>query len=123
MLKKLQILLTQEGSRNLRQLSKNLCMGPGEVLEELLSMPFGLIPGKKSSTWQGGPLTLYPYKDVRHTLTLVDYRYKELVQRSSAAGISKSDYCMLLIKMLGPLCIDKTLGRNYTTKTNRGRNK
>ena len=107
-MKILQILLTQDGSRNLRQLSKDLCMGPAEVLEELLSMPFGLIPGKKKSTIFGGPSTLYQYKEVKHKLALVDYRYKELVQRSSAAGISKSDYCMLLIKMLGPLALKRS---------------
>lgn len=122
-MKDLHILLTEQASRELRQLSKDLCMGPAEVLEELLSMPFGLIPGKKKSTIFGGPSTLYPYKEVKHKFSFVDYRYLELVKRSSAAGISKSDYCMLLIKMLGPLRIDKELGRNYNTKTNRGRNK
>lgn len=121
-MKSVQILLTKQASRELRQLSKHLSIGPAEALEELLDMPFGLVPGRKSSTLTGGPTTLYPYKDVRHKLTFVDYRYKELVERSSAAGLSKSDYCMLLIKMLGPLRIDKELGRNYTNKTNRGRN-
>lgn len=106
-MKSVHILLTKQASRELRQLSKHLSIGPAEALEELLAMPFGLIPGKKRSTIFGGPTTLYPYKDVRHKLTFVDYRYKELVERSSAAGLSKSDYCMLLIKMLGPLRIDK----------------
>ena len=122
MLKSVHILLTKQASRELRQLSIHLSIGAAEALEELLSMPFGLVPGRKSSTSAGGPTTLYPYKDVRHKLSFVDYRYKELVERSSAAGLSKSDYCMLLIKMLGPLRIDKDRGRNYTNKTNRGRN-
>lgn len=104
-MKDLHILLTKQASRELRQLSKDLCMGPAEVLEELLSMPFGLIPGKKKSTIFGGPSTLYPYKEVKHKFSFVDYRYFELEARARAANLSKSDYCMLLIKMLGPLAL------------------
>lgn len=122
-MKRVHILLTREASRELARLSKHLCTGPAEALEELLDMPFGLVPGRKYSNVAGGIATLYPYKDVKHVFNFVDYRYRELVERSSAAGLSKSDYCMLLIKMLGPLRIDKDLGRNYNTKTNRGRNK
>lgn len=80
-------------------------MSPGEVLEELLDMPFGLLPGRKTRDPLGGRYTLYPYKSVKHEISLVNYRYFELEARARAVSLSKSDYCMLLIKMLGPLAL------------------